>query len=109
MTSPDPNGTFSITPEHVQNAGLYIQQTAQSLLTGVRATDADVDGLLTGWQGPASESFRTGWTEVCTGVAGVLGALTEMADALGVTSVVFSEQDRDWAGDLSAGSSLDLP
>ncbi len=109
MTSPDPNGTFSITPEHVQNAGLYIQQTAQSLLTGVRATDADVDDLLTGWQGPASESFRTGWAEVCTGVAGVLCALTEMADALGVTSVTLTEQDRDWAGDLTAGSSLDLP
>ncbi|MFD3461011.1 WXG100 family type VII secretion target [Nocardia fluminea] len=52
---------------------------------------------MTGWQGPASESFRTGWTEVCTGVAGVLGALTEMADALGVTGVTLSDQDRDWA------------
>ena len=60
MTSPDPNGTSSITPEHVQNAGLYIQQTAQSLLTGVRATDTDVDGLLTGWQGPASDRFGPG-------------------------------------------------
>lgn len=108
MTSQDPSGTFSITPEHVQNAGLYIQQTAQSLLTGVRATDADVDALLEQWQGPASESFRTGWSEVCAGVAGVLEALTDMAEALGVTGVTLSEQDREWAGDLPAEFTLNL-
>ncbi|WP_278263000.1 WXG100 family type VII secretion target [Nocardia sp. AG03] len=109
MTSQQPNDAFSVTPEHVQNAGVYIQQTAQSLLTGVRSTDSDVDDLLAGWRGPASESFRTGWTEVCTGVIGVLEALDGMADALGVTGVTLSDQDRDWAVDLSVGSSLDLP
>ncbi|MEU4599896.1 WXG100 family type VII secretion target [Nocardia sp. NPDC023988] len=108
MTSEVPNGAFSIIPDHVQSAGQYIQQTAQSLLMGVRATDADVDGLLETWQGPASDSFRTGWGEACTGVAGVLEALAVMADALGVTSVTLSEEDRDWAGSLADGSSLDL-
>ncbi|MDO3645879.1 WXG100 family type VII secretion target [Nocardia mangyaensis] len=109
MTSQEPSAAFSITPEHVQNAGVYIQQTAQSLLTGVRATDSDVDGLLAGWRGPASESFRTGWVEVCTGVIGVLESLDVMAEALGVAGVTLSDQDRDWAGDLAVGSSLDLP
>ncbi|WP_063006200.1 WXG100 family type VII secretion target [Nocardia salmonicida] len=108
MTSQVPNAAFSIIPDHVQNAGQYIQQTAQSLLLGVRATDTGVDGLLEAWQGPASESFRTGWSEVCTGVAGVLEALAVMADALGVTSVTLSEQDSDWAGSLPDGFSLNL-
>ncbi|MFD3461010.1 hypothetical protein ACFWVM_14960 [Nocardia fluminea] len=34
MTSPDANRPFSIVPEHVRSAVFYIQQTAQSLLTG---------------------------------------------------------------------------
>ncbi|MFD4354308.1 WXG100 family type VII secretion target [Nocardia sp. NPDC058519] len=106
MSSPE--GSFSITPDDVQDAGRYIQQTAQSLLTGVRATDADVDGLLVGWQGPAAEAFRAGWTEACTGVAGVLNALSDMANALGVTTVQLTQQDWDWASGLPDGFSLDL-
>ncbi|MEU7144187.1 WXG100 family type VII secretion target [Nocardia sp. NPDC046473] len=98
--------TFNLVPEHVSEAGRYVQATAQSLISGLRSASADVNALETTWRGTAATAYATAWDEVHRGALDVFEALADMADLLGVVV------DRTAATDTSnaaAVNSLDLP
>ncbi|MEV4127590.1 WXG100 family type VII secretion target [Nocardia sp. NPDC049707] len=99
---------FAVVPDHVSDAGQYVQQTAQTLVTGVRSADADVQGLMTSWKGTAATAYVMGWEETRDGALQVLEALNTMAELLGVVGVEYTAADTTNAAGLRQ-SSLDLP
>ncbi len=99
---------FAIVPEHVSDAGQYVQRTAQTLVNGVRSADADVQGLMSSWKGTAATAYSTGWEETRDGALQVLEALNTMAELLGVVGVEYTGTDTANATGLRQ-SSLDLP
>ncbi|MEU7769324.1 WXG100 family type VII secretion target [Nocardia sp. NPDC049190] len=70
-------------PEHVCDAGRYVQQTAQNLISGLRSASAEVDGLMTSWHGMAATAYGGAWDETHTAALGVFEALADTAE-LGV-------------------------
>ncbi|WP_433729167.1 WXG100 family type VII secretion target [Nocardia sp. CA-129566] len=100
--------TFSIVPDHVASAGQYVQQTAETLVNGVRSADTDVQGLMSTWKGTAADAYVAGWEETRDGALDVLEALNTMAELLGVVSTEYKATDTTNANDFRQ-SSLDLP
>ncbi|WP_082393031.1 WXG100 family type VII secretion target [Nocardia arizonensis] len=99
---------FAIVPDHVSDAGQYVQRTAQTLVNGVRSADADVQGLMTSWKGTAANAYAAGWEETRDGALQVLEALNTMAELLGVAAVEYTSTDTTNTTALRQ-SSLDLP
>ncbi|MEU4345339.1 WXG100 family type VII secretion target [Nocardia sp. NPDC023852] len=97
---------FVVVPEHVCDAGRYIQQTAQNLISGLRAASAEVDGLMTSWRGTAATAYAGAWDETHTAALGVFEALADMAELLGVVVERSVATDTTNAGDYG---SLSLP
>lgn len=97
---------FTVVPEHVSDAGRYIQQTAQELVAGVRSTDAEIAGLMSTWSGTAATAYSQGWEETRRGAVEVLDALAEMAELLGVVTERLTAADQ--ANSTTFGS-LSLP
>ncbi|MGS2809920.1 WXG100 family type VII secretion target [Nocardia sp. MW-W600-9] len=104
MTSqPDATSTdFALVPDEVTDAGRYLQQVAESLVSGLTSLDTDIVTLLSNWRGISADSFSAGWTETKQGADTVLDALAAMAELLGVTSAALDGQDRALAGETSA-------
>ncbi|MGW4092964.1 WXG100 family type VII secretion target [Nocardia sp. NPDC004718] len=93
-------------PETVSDAGRYVQQTAQALISGLRSASAEVDGLMSSWRGAAASAYAGAWDETHGAALEVFEALADMADLLGVVV------DRSAAADTEAAnqySSLSLP
>ncbi|MGW4327149.1 WXG100 family type VII secretion target [Nocardia sp. NPDC004573] len=104
--NPSATTTFTVVPEHVSDAGCYVQQTAQALISGLRSASAEVDGLMSSWRGVAATAYAGAWDETHTAALEVFEALADMADLLGVVV------DRSVAADTAAAdqySSLSLP
>ncbi|MFD3704799.1 WXG100 family type VII secretion target [Nocardia sp. NPDC058658] len=97
---------FAMVPAEVTDAGVYIEQVAASLLTGLASLDREISGALGTWTGAAADSFGAGWTTTKDGAANVLAALNAMGELLGVASKAVASQDTLNADNLS---SLDLP
>ncbi|MEU4807679.1 WXG100 family type VII secretion target [Nocardia fluminea] len=93
-------------PAEVTDAGRFVQLAAESLVSGVRSLDADVNELLESWKGSSADAYRAGWDETKQGADLLLDSLSTMADLLGVTSQVLEDHDKARA---HATSSLDLP
>ncbi|MEV0852888.1 WXG100 family type VII secretion target [Nocardia fluminea] len=104
--SSTPITDFTMVPAEVTDAGVYIEQVAASLRTGLESLDREVTGTLGTWTGAAADSFGTGWTTTKEGAATVLAALATMGELLGVAAKAVAAQDTSNAGNLS---SLDLP
>ncbi|MEV0771438.1 WXG100 family type VII secretion target [Nocardia salmonicida] len=103
----DTSGTaFAMVPGEVTDAGVYIQQVAESLINGLGTLDREVSTALDNWSGAAAEAFGDGWTETKKGAADVLNALTAMGELLGIASKAVASQDISNSNTLS---SLDLP
>lgn len=104
--SPPAAAAFEIVPDHVIDAGRYVQQTAQTLVNGVRAADGDVGGLMSSWKGVAATAYLGAWDETRTAATAVLDSLETMAELLGVVAVQLPEVDSNTAAGMST---LDLP
>ena len=103
----DTSGTvFAIVPGEVTDAGVYIQQVAESLINGLGMLDREVSTALDSWSGAAADAFGDGWTETKKGAADVLNALASMGELLSVASKAVVGQD---ISNSSTLSSLDLP
>ncbi|MGY0500189.1 WXG100 family type VII secretion target [Nocardia sp. FBN12] len=76
------DGKFDVVPAEVSGAGRYVQLTAQELVNGLRAIDADVNRLLENWTGNSATAYRVGWDETRRGAQTVLEALATMAELL---------------------------
>lgn len=101
-------GGFAVVPAEVTDAGRFVQQTAQTLIKGVRDADAEVEALMGTWRGSAADAYAAGWAETRKASLEVLDALSTMADLLGVAAV--SYQDLDTArADLLRQTTLNLP
>ncbi|MFI9402716.1 WXG100 family type VII secretion target [Nocardia sp. NPDC052316] len=98
--------TFNLVPDHVSDAGRYVQTTAQNLINGLRSASADVNALESTWRGTAATAYSTAWDEVHRGALDVFEALADMADLLGV--VVDRSAAAD-TGNAATISSLNLP
>ncbi|GAA5088341.1 WXG100 family type VII secretion target [Nocardia iowensis] len=98
--------TFALVPDHVSDAGRYVQLTAQNLINGLRSGSADVEGLMSSWRGTAATAYAQAWDETHTAAMAVFEALADMADLLGVVVDRTAATDSSTA---SAVSSLDLP
>ncbi|WP_433659934.1 WXG100 family type VII secretion target [Nocardia sp. CA-128927] len=99
-------GTLTVVPEQVSAAGHYVQNTAQSLINGLRTTSSEVNALESSWRGAAATAYANAWDEVHRGAVEVFEALADMADLLGVVV------DRTVATDIDTAntvSSLTLP
>ncbi|WP_327109755.1 WXG100 family type VII secretion target [Nocardia sp. NBC_01730] len=97
---------FVVVPEQVSDAGRYVQQTAQNLISGLRSASAEVDGLMTSWRGMAATAYAGAWDETHTAALGVFEALADMADLLGVVVDRTAATDTASAGNYG---SLSLP
>lgn len=106
----DAGQQLGLIPSEVSDAGKYVQQTAQSLIDGVRSADTEVAGLMSSWSGAAAEAYRAGWEETRAGALEVLGALHDVGELLGVYVAQIDTVDNTRAENLTARtSSLDLP
>ncbi|MFD6463468.1 WXG100 family type VII secretion target, partial [Streptomyces roseolus] len=85
---------FEVVPDHVQDAGRYIQEVAAALVAGVRAADVEVSGLMSSWKGAAASAYQAGWEETRNGAVEVLEALGDMAELLGVVAAALPEIDQ---------------
>jgi len=101
-----PGTDFAMVPGEVTDAGVYIQQVAESLITGLSSLDREVSSVLDIWSGAAADAFGDGWTDTKKGAADVLNALNTMGELLEFASKTIADQDISNAGDLS---SIDLP
>ncbi|MEV0250803.1 WXG100 family type VII secretion target [Nocardia sp. NPDC050712] len=97
---------FAVVPEHVSDAGRYVQETAQTLVSGIRSADAEVSALMSSWKGAAATRYWEGWQETRQGAVEVLEALADMAQLLGVVAAKLPEVDQSRAGEFG---SLSLP
>ncbi|WP_162240385.1 WXG100 family type VII secretion target [Nocardia arizonensis] len=103
-------GDFGLVPEEVTDAGVFVQQVAESLVNGLNSLDADIANLMNGWRGTSADAFSAGWSETKQGADSILDALTTMAELLGVTSRVLEDHDKARAtATATLPSSLDLP
>ncbi|WP_051407572.1 WXG100 family type VII secretion target [Nocardia sp. CNY236] len=105
-TAASSSTTFVVVPEYVSDAGRYVQQTAQNLVSGLRSASAEVDGLMTSWRGVAADAYAGAWDETHRAALEVFEALAEMAELLGVVV------NRAAAADTTAADgfgSLSLP
>ncbi|RBO94335.1 WXG100 family type VII secretion target [Nocardia puris] len=100
------DGQFDVVPAEVSDAGRFVQLTAQELVNGLRAIDADVDRLLRNWTGSSAAAYRAGWDETRKGAETVLESLATLAELLGVVADTHVEVDTQRASNTS---SLDLP
>ncbi|MGW5320013.1 WXG100 family type VII secretion target [Nocardia thailandica] len=73
---------FALVPDEVTDAGRYVQQVAESLISGLRSLDTDITTLLGNWQGTSADAFSAGWNETKLGADSVLDALSTMAELL---------------------------
>lgn len=64
----------------------------------LRAAAQDLLGH--GWRGQAAAAFGEGWAEWSEGAALVLGALDEMARALGVTAAGYEQDEQSTVSSL---------
>ncbi|WP_378732843.1 WXG100 family type VII secretion target [Nocardia brasiliensis] len=104
--APSAATTFALVPDHISDAGRYVQLTAQSLIDGLRSGSAEVNGLMSSWSGTAANAYAQAWEETHTAALAVFESLADMADLLGVVV------DRSAATDTNTAvtvSSLDLP
>ncbi|MBF6193218.1 WXG100 family type VII secretion target [Nocardia beijingensis] len=110
-SSPDGSGRdFAVVPAEVADAGKYVQRVAESLVNGLRSLDSDITTLLESWKGTSADAYSAGWIETKQGADTVLDALAAMAELLGVTSQVVTDEDSSRASvTASLTSSLDLP
>ena len=98
--------SFEVVPEHVSDAGRYVQAVAQELVTGVRSADGEVAALMSTWTGGAATAYLAGWEETRQGAIQTLEALADMAELLGVVSETRTAADQSNAGQFG---SLSLP
>lgn len=98
MTSAQP--TFSVVPAEVQDAGRFVQETAEALVGGIRAADSEISGLMATWRGGAADAYLAGWEEGKKGALEVLDALKAMAELLGVVAVNYADVDDRNSGQL---------
>ncbi|WP_330228760.1 WXG100 family type VII secretion target [Nocardia sp. NBC_00508] len=97
---------FAMVPAEVSDAGRYVQQAANQLISGLRSADAEVAGLMATWRGPAATAYQAAWDEARRGAVQILEALDGMGDLLGVAVDTVVAVD---TGRAEATSSLDLP
>ncbi|WP_063060170.1 WXG100 family type VII secretion target [Nocardia sienata] len=84
---------IQVVPDHVLDAGKYVQLTADNLVNALRDLDTDIDAVLEVWKGNSATAYRAGWDETKQGAVRVLEALATIAELLGVTTQTFVEQD----------------
>lgn len=91
--SADSTPAIQVVPDHVLDAGKYVQLTADNLVKALRDLDIDIDAVLEVWKGNSATAYRAGWDEIKLGAVQVLEALATIAELLGVTTHTFVEQD----------------
>lgn len=91
--SGDPAQVIQVVPDHVLDAGRFVQLTADQLVNALRDLDADIGSVLEVWKGNSATAYRAGWDETKQGAVQVLEALSTIAELLGVTTQTFVEQD----------------
>ncbi|MBF6076441.1 WXG100 family type VII secretion target [Nocardia beijingensis] len=106
MTESQPATTFAVVPEHVSDAGRYVQQTAANLISGLRSAGAEVDGLMSSWRGVAATAYAGAWDETHRAALELFEALADMAELLGVVVDRAAATDTASAGTYT---SLSLP
>ncbi|MGY1969733.1 WXG100 family type VII secretion target [Nocardia gipuzkoensis] len=104
--NPSTTTTFAVVPDHVSDAGRYVQQTAQALISGLRSASAEVDGLMSSWRGQAATAYAAAWDETHAAAMDVWDALDAMGELLGVVVEKSTAADTAAAGSYS---SLSLP
>ncbi len=105
----NPQAPFAVIPDQVQDAGKYVQMTAEALVSGIRTTDTEVNGLMATWKGGAADAYFAGWEEAKKGALEVLDALTAMAELLGVVAVNYADVDDRAATGLNMGPDAFCP
>lgn len=91
--SADSTPSIQVVPDHVLDAGKFVQLTADSLVKALQDLDTDIDAVLEVWKGNSANTYRAGWDETKQGAVQVLEALATIAELLGVTTQTFVEQD----------------
>ena len=98
MADPADSAALQVVPDHVLDAGKFVQLTADQLVNALHSLDTDIDAVLGVWKGHSATAYRAGWDETKQGAVEVLDALSTIAELLGVTTATFVEQDDSNAG-----------
>ncbi|MFI5783731.1 WXG100 family type VII secretion target [Nocardia sp. NPDC051570] len=100
--------SFAVVPAAVQDAGRFVQATAEALVSGIHSADREIQGLMGTWRGQAASAYMAGWEETRKGALEVLEALDRMAELLGVTAVTFTDTDQSGATGMASTGLLDM-
>ncbi|MGV9611370.1 WXG100 family type VII secretion target [Nocardia xishanensis] len=106
MSDQPGTAAFAVVPDHVTDAGRFVQEAARNLINGVRAADVEVDALMSTWRGAAATAYGAGWDELRAGALEVLESLADMAELLGVVAARVTAADLESSNALG---SLNLP
>ncbi|MFD3506753.1 WXG100 family type VII secretion target [Nocardia sp. NPDC058666] len=109
MSMPGGEGSsLSVVPEKVRDVGNYVYGLADVLRQALDSAAREVDACAgASWTGGSAEAFAEGWSETRTGGNAIIGALTEMAEKLGVSADSYAKRDEASAAALGTFS-LDL-
>ncbi|WP_442790623.1 WXG100 family type VII secretion target [Nocardia sp. NBC_01329] len=67
--SADSTPAIRVVPDHVLDAGKYVQLTADNLVKALQDLDIDIDAVLEVWKGNSATAYRVGWDETRPGTS----------------------------------------
>ncbi|WP_431955457.1 WXG100 family type VII secretion target [Nocardia lijiangensis] len=99
-----------MTPPELVAAAKAVKTLLESLTTGFKSLDVDVESLTATWQGRQGTLFAQGYDEVRQGLADLLDAMGDTTVALNASAEAYlAQQQANVTAIESVASSLDLP
>ncbi|CDO09889.1 WXG100 family type VII secretion target [Mycolicibacterium cosmeticum] len=96
------DGVLGVSPEVVQRVSAAVSASADELISGLQALDAEVSGFVgSGWTGLSSGSFARSFWRWHEGAVQVHAGLAEMANLLNTAATAYRRQDESAAAALS--------
>jgi WXG100 family type VII secretion target len=105
MTTPNMSG-FQVTPDDLQQAAVYVSNSAQNIMTQIQQLGAYAQGLSDYWQGSAQQAFEALMADYNTYATMLDNALTDISSGLNGNYVNYTQAEQT---NLSNIVSVQLP
>ncbi|MGV9822397.1 WXG100 family type VII secretion target [Nocardia xishanensis] len=108
--SPSGGELFTVAPAELVQAAKAVKNLLDSLSSGFKSLDADVESLTATWKGRQGDLFAEGYDEVRQGLADLLDAIGDTTVALNASAEAYlAQQHANVTAIESVAFSLDLP
>lgn len=98
------DGVLGVSPTDLKRVSATVSSTADELVQGLQALDAEVSGFVgNGWTGMSSGSFAKSFWHWHDGAMEVHAGLAEMANLLGTAADGYQRRDEASAQALGGG------